>query len=93
MSNQKIFGLIVTDQKAPIIEKSIAKEQCYLCGFSFSDEDCMLIFSDETLEDKRKAHPKCIQNHLKLLPKDTKIALVNDSTNEVMIYTSVAENA
>ncbi len=93
MANQKIFGLIVTEQKAPIIEKSLPKEQCYLCGFTFSEEDCLLIYSDETLEDKRKAHAKCIQNHLKLLPKDTKIALVNDSTNEVISYTTVAENA
>ncbi|MBN1327933.1 MAG: hypothetical protein JXA54_00545 [Candidatus Heimdallarchaeota archaeon] len=93
MANQKIFGLIVTDQKIPIIEKPIAKEQCYLCGFTFNNEDCLLMFSDESLEDKRKAHTKCIQSHLRLLPKDTKIALVNESTNEVMTYTSVAENA
>jgi hypothetical protein len=90
MAKQKIFGLIVTDQKVPLLEKADEKDQCYLCGFSFGDNDCMFIYADEELTDKRKTHSKCIQNHLKLLPKDTKIAIVSIETNEVISYTTAA---
>ena len=93
MSNQKIFGLLVTDQKVPLIEKSDEKDQCYICGFTFEKEDCMLIFSDKELSDKRKAHQKCIFNHLQLLPKETQVALVSVETNEVISYTTVSEKA
>jgi len=93
MANQKIFGLAVTAQKVPMVEKPEEHDQCYLCGFTFSEEDCMIIYSDEKLEDKRKAHSKCIHNHLKLLPKDAKVAIVSIETNEVLSYTTVSGNA
>lgn len=90
MSTQKVFGLVVTEQKVPLLEKTESNDQCYLCGFSFSDEDCILVLVDEKLEDKRKAHQKCLQNHLTLLPKETKVAIVNVETNEVIAYTSTS---
>ena len=93
MSKQKIFGLLVTDQKVPLIEKPNDADQCYICGFRFENEDCMHIFTDENLSDKRKAHQKCIFNHLQLLPKETKVAIVSVETNEVISYTSVSEKA
>jgi len=92
MTTQKIFGLLVNEQKTPIIEKPDNKMQCYLCGFSFQDADeCLIIFIDEDLSDKRVVHAKCIQNHLRLLSDDASIALVSDKTNEVLSYTKVSE--
>ena len=88
MSTQKIFGLIVTDQKIPFLEKPDVKDQCYLCGFNFGDEDCVLVLTDEELNERRKAHQKCVHNHLQLLPKDTKLAIVSVETNEVLSYTT-----
>jgi len=93
MSNQKVFGLLVTDQKVPLIEKPEDKDQCYLCGFTFENEDCMHIFCDKELSEKRKAHQKCIFNHLQLLPKETQVAIVSVETNEVISYTTVSEKA
>ncbi|RLI69312.1 MAG: hypothetical protein DRP02_10880 [Candidatus Gerdarchaeota archaeon] len=94
MSSQKIFGLLVSEQKAPIIEKPEEKEQCYLCGFSFKEaEDCMIIFVNEDLTEKKHVHGKCIQNHLRLLSNDAKIALVSIETNEILSYTTVSEKA
>jgi hypothetical protein len=90
MSTQKVYGLIVTEQKVPLLEKTEANDQCYLCGFSFNNEDCILILSNEELSDKRKAHQKCLSNHLTLLPKDTKIAIVSVETNEVISYTTTS---
>ena len=89
MTSQKIFGLIVNAQQIPIVEKSEPNDQCYICGFAFSDEDHYSIYSDKALSDRRKIHQKCIQNHLQLLPKETKIALVSVETNEVLTYTTV----
>lgn len=89
MSKQKVFGLLVTDQKVPLMDKPDEKDQCYICGFTFENEDCMHILSDEKLQDKRKAHQKCISNHLQLLPKETKVAFVSFETNEVLSYTAV----
>jgi len=93
MSKQKVFGLLVTSQKAPFIEKPNEVDQCYICGFRFEDEDCMHIFTDEELSDRRKAHQKCIFNHLQLLSKETKVAIVSVETNEVISYTTVSEKA
>ena len=90
MSIQKVFGLVVTDQKVPLLEKTETNDQCYLCGFSFDNEDCILILADDKLTDKRKAHQKCLHNHLTLLPKDTKIAIISVETNEVIAYTSTS---
>ncbi len=90
MSMQKVFGLVVTEQKVPLLEKTETNDQCYLCGFSFNAEDCILILTDEKLEDKRKAHQKCLQNHLTLLPKDTKVAIISVETNEVISYTTTS---
>ncbi|MHA1557794.1 MAG: hypothetical protein ACTSPM_12785 [Candidatus Heimdallarchaeota archaeon] len=47
MSTQKVFGLIVTNQKIPLLEKPDEKDQCYLCGFTFGEEDCVLIITNE----------------------------------------------
>ena len=91
MPLQKIFGLIVTTQKSPLIEKPEEKEQCYLCGFNFTNENCMTILADKKLNDRRKVHSKCIYNHLNILPKGTKIALVHTTTNEVLAYTTASE--
>ena len=88
---QKIYGLIVTAQKIPLVEKAETNDQCYLCGFAFGDENYFLIYSDEKLSDRRKVHQKCIQNHLQLLPSNTKIALISVETNEVIAYTQVNE--
>lgn len=93
MTSQKIFGLLVTGQKNPIVEKTDATTQCYICGFRFENEDSMVILSNKDFNDRRRVHAKCIQNHLKLLPDDTKIALVNNDTNEVLSYTTVSEKA
>ncbi|MFW9924162.1 MAG: hypothetical protein ACFFDW_12835 [Candidatus Thorarchaeota archaeon] len=87
MTQQKIYGLIVTDQKIPLVEKPDEAEQCFLCGFSFKKDDCMYIYTNNELNDRRKVHSKCIQNHLQLLPKETKIALVSVETNEILAYT------
>ena len=92
MSTQKIFGLIVTDQKVPLLEKPEEKDQCYICGFTFGEEDSMLVFVDSELTDKRKVHSKCINNHLKLLPKDAKVAVVSVETNEVISYTTAHQS-
>jgi hypothetical protein len=91
MPPQKIYGLIVTEQKVPLVEKADKNDQCYICGFAFSDENYMSIYSNEELSDRRKVHQKCIHNHLQLLPNDTKIALVSVETNEVIAYTQVSE--
>ena len=91
MTHQKIFGLVVTTQKAPLIDKPEEKDQCYLCGFNFGNENCMFILTDKKLNDRRKVHSKCIYNHLNLLPKGTKIALVHTTTNEILAYTSASE--
>ena len=91
MSKQKIFGLIVTNQNVPLLEKSDDKEQCYICGFTFNNEDCMVVLTDTDLTDKRKAHQKCIHNHLQLLPKDTQIAVVSEESNEIISYTTVSQ--
>ncbi|NHJ41029.1 MAG: hypothetical protein FK731_13440 [Asgard group archaeon] len=93
MSIQKIYGLIVTAQKIPLVEKAEKNDQCYICGFTLGDENYFSIFSDENLTDRRKVHQKCIQNHLQLLPNDTKIALVSVETNEVIAYTHVNEKS
>jgi hypothetical protein len=92
MTTQRIFGLLVTSQNIPLIEKSSAEDQCYICGFSFKDEDHLSIYSNKELSDRRKVHQKCIQNHLQLLPSKTKIALISVETNEIITYTSVSEN-
>ncbi len=91
MSKQKIHGLIVTNQKVPLLEKSVDKEQCYICGFTFEKEDCMVVYIDADLTDKRKVHQKCIHNHLQLLPKDTQIAVVSEESNEILSYTTVSQ--
>lgn len=88
MSTQKIFGLIVTEQKVPLLEKPKEKDQCYLCGFTFGDEDCILVLVNEELNERRKAHQKCLQSHIQLLSKDTKLAIVSVETNEVIAYTT-----
>ena len=88
MSTQKVFGLIVTEQKIPLLEKPDEKDQCYLCGFTFGEEDCVLIITNEDLSERRKSHQKCLQNHLQLLSKDTKLAIVSVETNEVIAYTT-----
>ncbi len=88
MSVQKIFGLIVTEQKVPLLEKPEEKDQCYLCGFTFGDEDCVLVLVNEDLNERRKTHQKCLQSHIQLISKDTKIALVCVETNEVIAYTT-----
>ena len=91
MAQQKIFGLVVTDQKVPLLEKPEAEDQCYICGFRFDNEDCMIILIDEKLTNRRRVHSKCISNHLQLLPKDTKIAIVNVETNEILSYTPAGQ--
>lgn len=91
MTQQKIFGLVVTDQKVPLLEKPEPDEQCYICGFRFNDEDCMTILIDDKLANRRRVHSKCISNHLQLLPKDTKIAVVNVETNEILSYTPAGQ--
>ena len=92
MCEQKIFGLLVTEQKIPFIEKAEKSDHCYLCGFSFKDgEDCMIVFSDEELNTRKRIHGKCLQNHLILNPKGEEIALVNMKTNEVMTYSNLKE--
>jgi hypothetical protein len=88
MTIQKIHGLIVNTQQVPLVEKSSKEDQCYICGFTFGDEDYYSIYSDKDLTDRRKVHQKCIQNHLQLLPNDAKIALVSVETNEVLTYTT-----
>ncbi|MBD3192364.1 MAG: hypothetical protein GF308_17125 [Candidatus Heimdallarchaeota archaeon] len=89
MSSQKIFGLLVDDQKSPIIEKPGEAEQCYICGFSFdSTDECVFIFTDKELSERKKIHKKCLQSHLVLMPQDTKIALISEDTNEILSYTS-----
>ena len=94
MSTQKIFGLLVTGQNVPLIEKPDENAQCYLCGFRYKSEDCMVILVNKDLNDKRRVHIKCIENHLKLLPAEIKIALVNVDTNEVVsYYTTVSGKA
>lgn len=91
MAAQKIFGLIVTDQKIPYVEKAGDSDQCYICGFKLSGEDCLFVFVDTEYTDKRKIHQKCLQNHLQLLPKDAKIAIISFETNEVIAFTPVKE--
>lgn len=89
MSSQKIFGLLVDDRKSPIIEKPGANEQCFICGFSFdSNDECVFIFTDKELSERKRIHKKCLQGHLLLMPKDAKIALISEDTNEVLSYTS-----
>ena len=88
MSTQKIFGLIVTEQKVPLLEKPEEKDKCYLCGFNFGEEDCVLVLVNEELNERRKAHQKCVHNHLQLLSKDTKLAIVSVESNEVISYTT-----
>ena len=92
MVTQKIFGLVVTDQKIPLLEKPEENDQCYICGFRFDTEDCMFILVNKELDDQRKVHAKCIQNHLQLLPKDSKIALVSTENNEVIAYTTASQS-
>ncbi|NHJ03724.1 MAG: hypothetical protein EAX90_02795 [Candidatus Heimdallarchaeota archaeon] len=89
MTQQKIFGLVVTDQKVPLLEKPDTTDQCYLCGFRFNEEDCMIISIDKEFTDRRKVHSKCISNHLQLLPKETKIAIISVETNEILSYAPV----
>lgn len=91
MSKQKIYGLIVTSQNIPSIEKSDDKEQCYICGFTFSNEDCMVVYADSELTDKRKVHQKCIQNHIQILPKGTQIAIISEESNEILSYTAESQ--
>lgn len=91
MSIQKVFGLIVTEQKVPLLEKPEEKDQCYLCGFTFGDEDCVLVLINEDLSERRKTHQKCLQSHLQLLAKDSKLAIVSVETNEVIAYTTNGE--
>ena len=88
MSTQKIFGLIVTEQKIPLLEKPKEKDQCYLCGFNFGEDDCVLVLVNKELNERRKAHQKCVHNHLQLLSKETKLAIVSVETNEVISYTT-----
>lgn len=91
MAQQKIFGLVVTDQKIPLLEKPDTADQCYLCGFRFNEENCMIILVDKEFIERRKVHSKCIGNHLQLLPKDTKIAIISVETNEILSYTSASQ--
>ena len=53
----------------------------------------MIIFVNEDLTEKKHVHGKCIQNHLRLLSNDAKIALVSIETNEILSYTTVSEKA
>ncbi|MEA2070994.1 MAG: hypothetical protein U9O98_06850 [Asgard group archaeon] len=85
MTKQKVFGLLVNEQKVPYLQKPKEKEHCYLCGFSLKEEeDCIVIFADKEYSDKRKVHGKCLQNHLRSLDEDVTIGLINAKTDELI---------
>lgn len=88
MTKQKIFGLIVSNETTPYIEKVGKNVQCYICGFTFKDEDGLTVFVDEELKIKKKVHSKCLHSHILQLPEVKKIAMVDKESEEILCYSN-----